>query len=309
MKKNNPRFIFIIGNRGSGKSRLAEQIISNLGDDAVLIAADEVHSEVLGFDEAVRQVSEKGRIDFPKEVQSEGTKIVNKLLLGSIDKQKNIVLDASFGQNHFKFMEQLKNIGYSIEVHGLIIDKYLAAYNVEKRTLDFFDLCMDVKNGIKPKPTKFNAIDVGYKVPLMTDDKIVEIIDNVEKHGVDLFLYEYGKNIPSYVSGKNSEGAVEFYKSKQSADYCLLHLNLLKLNQRCQKYGRDIAPLVFMVGKEVTIKGAEMALRAPNFDKYMESVFFEDASKENIKNKFVPRKLGMPAKLKVKIGRGKRYGR
>jgi len=97
MKKNNPRFIFIIGNRGSGKSRLAEQIISNLGDDAVLIAADEVHSEVLGFDEAVRQVSEKGRIDFPKEVQSEGTKIVNKLLLGSIDKQKNIVLDASFG--------------------------------------------------------------------------------------------------------------------------------------------------------------------------------------------------------------------
>ena len=80
--------VFIVGNRGAGKSSLAKQIVENSSGEVVLINADEIHSAVLGFDEVIKQVSDKGRVSFPKSIQVEGTKRVNKLLLDSIGQRK-----------------------------------------------------------------------------------------------------------------------------------------------------------------------------------------------------------------------------
>ncbi len=255
-ERENPWIVFVVGNRGSGKSRLAKQIAKSSQDDVVLINADEVHSSVLGIDEVLKQACDNKKIVFPQYVQAEGTKRVNKLLLDSIEQRKNIILDASFGRNSFKFMEQLRAIGYDVEVQGMVINKYQAAYNVERRTLNFLDECMDIKGGKKEVPIHFNAMDVGYQTPLVMDDKIVDIIEEAEDRGVKLSLFEFGKENVCYNSdnkNKTLETGVDFYYDHQDTDYVLLHSNLLKLNKRCEEYGRDIAPLI----KEVSILAKE----------------------------------------------------
>ncbi len=242
-----PWIVFLVGNRGAGKSRLAKQIVENSKETVVLINADEIHSAVLGIEEAVQQVSDNKKIVFSKDIQAEGTRRVNKLLLDSIEQRKNIVLDASFGKNHFKFMQQLQNIGYKVEVQGVVINKYQAAYNVERRTINFFDECEHIKNGKKGIPEVFNAMDVGYQVPLANDDKIVDIIEEVEKRGIKLSLFEFGKNEAGYISDsldKGSDDGVDFYYEHQDINYALLHSNLIKISKRAEKYERDLFPLV-----------------------------------------------------------------
>ena len=265
-ERENPWIVFVIGNRGSGKSRLAKQIAKSSQDDVVLINADEVHSSVLGIDEVLKQACDNKKIVFPQYVQAEGTKRVNKLLLDSIEQRKNIILDASFGRNSFKFIEQLRAIEYDVEVQGMVINKYLAAYNVERRTLNFLDECMDIKGGKKEVPIHFNAMDVGYQTPLVMDDKIVDIIEEIENRKIKLSLFEFGKEKAKYISDekdKEFEDGVDFYYEHQDADYVLLYSNLIKLNERCKKYGRDISPLV----KEVNILANEQEIFAKTKDK------------------------------------------
>lgn len=262
-REKKPWIVFIIGNRGAGKSRLAKQIVRGLTEEVVLINADEIHSEVLGIEDAVKQVSDSKKIVFPENVQAEGTRRVNKLILDSIEKRKNIVLDASFGKNNFRFIQQLQSIGYRVEVQGVVVNKYQAAYNVERRTLNFFDECECIKNGKKDVPEVFNAMDVGYNVPLVMEDKIVDIIEEVENRGIKLSLFEFGKNNAGYVSNssnKTYESGVDFYYEHQDVNYELLHSNLIKISKRAEKYGRDLMPLVSEVGilaneqKKITLK-------------------------------------------------------
>ncbi len=261
MKNDNlkPLFIFVIGNRGAGKSFLAKKIQKNSNKEMILICADEIHSKILGYDRCSCQGLEKGTVYFPKDFQAEGTKKVNELLLKNIKERKNIILDASFSKNHKKFIKQIKDFGYDVEVQGIVVNKYVAAYNVEKRIVDFFDECENVKLGLKKEPENFNAVDVGYKKVLEQNDKIADIIEEIEKWGVKLFLFVYKKENPEYVSengkciiGKSKNG-VDFYYDNQETDYSILYSKILKLEKRSKKYNRDILGLK----KETSILAAE----------------------------------------------------
>ncbi len=223
-----PVYTALIGAPGTGKSHLARKI-----KNSVVISSDNIIAEYMktvGIDPRDCEVDE--------EISRFATMVNNHIVKKAVRERYNITYGTSALLNSLNMGTRLKKYGYKAEFKIMLVDEYQAAMNVVERKLDFDDeYTKYTYNRIDgAKYPKGNPLEV---MPLVSENvsaAVCEFIPKAVEDGLNVEIYEFGKDKPSFKTGDDFDKFmenIELIPMEQHIERCK------KLRNRADMMGKE----------------------------------------------------------------------
>ena len=206
-----PELSFIVGGQGSGKSTLAKKSDNSViisGDDVVLYYAKQTDQDIreVFLDDELKQ--------FAGEVNSE-------MLKKAVSEDYNVIYETSGIENVSEFVKKMLNLevklNHSIKVKAVLNDEYSSALNVEERNLARIEKMTAHRQGKLPFPD-INPLTVRAEKSVIDLQRVLDALGEIDKTGLEIEVYEFGKNEPSYVKGKTHKSLENFLSEVELPD-------------------------------------------------------------------------------------------
>ena len=212
-----PVYTALIGAPGAGKSHLAKKIKNSVVISSYNVIAEYI--KTVGIDPRDYTGDE--------EVSRFATIVNNHIAKKAIREKYNITYDTSALLNSLNMGTYMKKHGYETEFKIMLVDEYQAAMNVVERKLDFDDRYTNYTYARidGAKYPQGNPLEV---MPLVSENVSVAVCEFIPKaieDGLNIEIYEFGKDKPSFKIGD------DFYKFMENIQLIPMEQHL----ERCRK--------------------------------------------------------------------------
>ena len=309
--EDTPKFVYLLGAKGSGKTTLARKM-----NNVVLASADDIIAEFIkakGYD---------GRTyNYGAEESCFFSKVLNEVFEAAIANRYNIVFDTGLTDNTEKLIEKMERRGYKSEIKAILVDDIVAQLNVVARKLEFDNKFTMYKEGKENYPENLNPTQVSIDLAKKSAVDVANFLQELDKTGQNFEVYEYGDDIPSYSTRDSRISFADYLEdfcSRLPEEKSYLGNVDQQINLAVEMHNVEAALSLLNLRKQLikaeNLKEAKISdLALDMIERASHSVDvlerdIEDTAKVK-KGGFVPKKIGKPNPKKVNSIRGKKYGR
>lgn len=269
-----PSLIVVLGQSGSGKSRLCQSM-----DNFVHVSPDDIQQdyyEQIGVDlrgDLALRVTEK-------EDEFFGI-VVSNLVTYALENRYNIVFESADIES-IASLEVAQEAGYKTGIKAVIGDRYTNFLNTMERKLDADENYTKYKEGEEPY-IGLSFIQVPEEDAFVSADETLALLNRIDKKGKKVEVYISGEDTPAFITGNgkwsfksfmtgDKDGSFKSFMDKREPEKFEKHYERIKgLKERAVEQGNE--DIFFM------LKNLEKELG--NIDKQGKSKTFEKEAMAN----------------------------